>query len=114
MEEYRQRDTPTATSDEHQEVEMNAWQRIVAEYDRELADGKETFTRTPTQQEEYSMYVAGAVSTFDTLGFWKVRSLQIHHIIYSHKLSTDVREYVSNDLSHRNGLFAHSGIRCPM
>jgi hypothetical protein len=121
MQEYRERDTPTATSAaEHQDVAMNAWQRIVADFDAEIADGIGTFTRNPTQQsvqDEYSIYVMGALSagsTFDTLGFWKVRILRVHHNIKSYKLPTDTRTYISNDLSHRHGLSAHSSILCPM
>ena len=74
---------PVATlATEHQEVVMDAWQRIIADFDAEMADGNETFGRNPTQQsvqEEYSIYVMGALSagsTVDTLGFWKVRYLQ--------------------------------------
>jgi hypothetical protein len=58
---------------------MDAWQRIAADFDAEMVDGKATFSRKPIQQsmvEEYSTYVMGALSarsTFDTLGFWKVR-----------------------------------------
>lgn len=84
MEEYREYDKPIATSTpEDKDVVMDAWQKIVADFDAEMADGKETFTRKPTQQsvkEEYSTYVMGALSagsTFDTLGFWKVGFLQI-------------------------------------
>ena len=80
MEEYREQNMPTATSTiEHQDVVMDAWQMIVADFDAEIADGKETFGQKPTQQsvkEEYSIYVMGALSagsTVDTLGFWKVR-----------------------------------------
>jgi hypothetical protein len=67
------------TAAEHQEVVMDAWQQIVADFDAEMADGKATFSRKPIQQsvvEEYSTYVMGALSagsTFNTLGFWKVR-----------------------------------------
>ena len=75
MQEYRERDTPTATSAaEHRDVAMNAWLRIVADFDVEIADGMGTFTQNPTQQsvqDEYSIYVMGALSagsTFDTLG----------------------------------------------
>ena len=85
MEEYREQGKPAATSAaEHQDVVMNSWQMIVADFDREMADGKDTFTRKSTQQsvqEEYSTYVMGALSagsTFDTLGFWRVNLLQIH------------------------------------
>ena len=35
---------------EHQSVVMDAWQLIVADYDREIGDGKETFGTKPTQQ----------------------------------------------------------------
>jgi hypothetical protein len=80
MEEYQEQYKPTATSAaEHQEVVMDAWQRIVADFDAEMADGKATSSRKPIQQsvaEEYSTYVMGALSagsTFNTLGFWKVR-----------------------------------------
>lgn len=121
MGEYRERDKPTATSDaEHENVAMDAWQRIVADFDAEIADGKETFTQKRTEQsvkEEYSIYAMGALSagsTFDTLGFWKVRFLQIYRNIYSHKLSTDARAYISNDLSHCHGLLAYTSICCPM
>lgn len=79
MEQYREQGKPAAASAaEHLDVTMNSWQMIVADFDREMADGKETFTRKPTQQnvqEEYSTYVMGALSagsTFDTLGFWRV------------------------------------------
>ena len=80
MEEYRAQNMPAATLApiEHQDVVMDAWQMIVADFDAEIADGKETFGRKSTQQsvhEEYSIYVAGALSagsTVDTLGFWKV------------------------------------------
>jgi hypothetical protein len=71
---------PTVTSViEHQDVVMDAWQMIVADFDADMADGKETFGQNPTQQsvkEEYSMCVMGALSAgsmVDTLGFWKVR-----------------------------------------
>jgi hAT family C-terminal dimerisation region len=80
MEEYRERGNPIATSAaEHQDVAMDAWQMMIATYDAELADGKETFTRNTQQsvKEEYATYVMGALSgdsVFDTLGFWKVRS----------------------------------------
>jgi hAT family C-terminal dimerisation region len=87
MEEYQQRKMPAVTSViEHQDVVMDAWQMIVADFNAEIADGKETFGRNPTQQsvkEEYSIYVMGASSAgsmVDTLGFWKVR-------IYHHRLS---------------------------
>jgi hypothetical protein len=85
MVQYRKHDESTAGSAAVPEVTvMTSWQRIVAEYDAELGDGLGTFTRQCTQQsveEEYSMYALGALSlglTFDTLGFWKVRFLQIH------------------------------------
>jgi hypothetical protein len=98
---------------------MDAWQRIVADFDAEMADGKATFSRKPIQQsmvEEYSTYVMGALSarsTFDTLGFWKVR-IQIHINIYSYKLLTDARAYISNHLLHHHGLPAYTSICCPM
>ena len=83
MEEYREQNLPAATSaTEHQDIVMDAWQMIVADFDAEIADGKETFGQKPTQQsvqEEYSIYVMGSLSagsTVDTLGFWKVRYLQ--------------------------------------
>ena len=121
MREYWEQYTPTAMSAaEHQDVAMNAWQMIVADFDAEMADRKETFARNPSQQsvqEEYSIYVMGALSagsTFDTLGFWKVRFLRSHHNIYSYKLLADARAYLSNNLSHRHGLLAHTSIRCPM
>ena len=86
MEDYRQRYMPAATSVvEKQDVQMDAWQKMVADFDAEIADSKETFGWKLTQQsvqEEYSIYVMGALSagsTVDTLGFWKVRFLQIHH-----------------------------------
>ena len=60
------------------------------------------------------MGALSAGSTLDTLGFWKVRLLQIHRNIYSHKLSTDARAYISDDLSHRHGLLAYTSICCPM
>ena len=120
MEEYREQYKPTAMlAAEHQEVVMDAWQRIVADFDAEMADGKATFSRKPIQQsvvEEYSTYVMGALSagsTFDTLGFWKVR-IQICVNIYSYKLSTDAQAYISNHLSHRHGLPAYTSICCPM
>jgi hypothetical protein len=76
MEGYREQYKPTATSAaEHQEVVMDAWQQIIADFDAEMADGKATFSRKPIQQsvvEEYSTYVMGVLSarsTFDTLGF---------------------------------------------
>jgi hypothetical protein len=50
---------------------------------------------------------------FNTLGFWKVR-IQIRVNIYSYKLSTDTRAYISNHLSHRHGLPAYTSIHCPM
>jgi FPC/CPF motif-containing protein YcgG len=86
MEDYRQQYMPAATSViEKQDVQMDAWQRMVADFDAEIADGRNTFGRKPTQQsvqEEYSIYVMGALSagsTVDTLGFWKVKILLIHH-----------------------------------
>ena len=51
--------------------------------DADIADGKATFGQKPTQQsvqEEYSIYVMGALSagsTVDTLGFWKVKTSPI-------------------------------------
>jgi hypothetical protein len=121
MEEYREKNMPAATSaTEHQDPVMDAWQIIVANFDREISDGKETFGRKTSQQsveEEYSIYVMGALSagsTVDTLGFWKVSFLQILHNIYSHKLSTDARAYFPDDLSHRHGLLAYTGVRCPL
>lgn len=90
MEEYRKHDKPAAASAvEQQDVAMNAWQMMVADFDAEMGDGKETFTQKPTLQsiqEEYAIYVLGATpgSTFDTLGFWKVRFLHFHRNIYSH------------------------------
>jgi hypothetical protein len=93
MEEYRTRVEPTATSaKEHEDTPMDAWQMIVANYDAEMADGKSTFNQNPTHQsvqEEYSTYVMGASSagsTFDTLGFWKVRyfyKIYHNHIFFS-------------------------------
>jgi hypothetical protein len=87
MEKYRQRKIPAVTSViEHQDVVVDAWQMIIADFDAEMVDGKKTFGRNPTQQsvkEEYSIYVMGALSagsTVDTLGFWKVR-------IYHNRLS---------------------------
>jgi hAT family C-terminal dimerisation region len=87
MEEYWQRKMPAVTSViEHQDVVMDAWQMIVADFDAEMADGKEIFGRDPTQQgvkEEYSIYFMGALSAgsmVDTLGFRKVR-------IYHNRLS---------------------------
>jgi hypothetical protein len=98
MEEYRERDDPTALSVKEQEDNpLNAWQLMVAEFDAKLADGKSTFKRSPAQQsvqDEYAIYVMGALSagsTFDTLGFWKVRYSTkftvTNHISY--KFSTD-------------------------
>ena len=82
MEEYREQHKPTAASAaEDQDVVLNSWQLAMADFDREMADGKETFTQKPIQQsvkDEYSIYVVGALSagsTFDTLGFWKVKFL---------------------------------------
>jgi poly(A) polymerase Pap1 len=79
MEEYREKNMPATTSaTEHQDAVMDAWQTIVANFDAEISDGKETFGRKAAQQsveEEYSIYVMGALSagsTVDTLGFWKV------------------------------------------
>lgn len=96
MDEYREKNMPAVTSaTEHQDAEMDAWQIIVANFDREISDGKETFGRKVAQQsveEEYSIFVMGALSagsTVDTLGFWKVSVLQSLYNIYSHKLSTD-------------------------
>jgi hypothetical protein len=44
MEEYWQQKMPAVTSViEHQDVVMDAWQMIVADFDAEMADGKETF-----------------------------------------------------------------------
>jgi hypothetical protein len=54
---------------------MDAWQMIVTDFDAEMADGKETFGRKPTQQsvqEEYLIYIMGALSAgsmVDMLGF---------------------------------------------
>ena len=78
MKEYQEHDKPIATLDaEHENVVMNAWQMIVANFDTELAHGRETFTQRAQQsvEEEYSRYVMGALSggsVFDTLGYWKV------------------------------------------
>ena len=87
MEDYRQQYIPAATSViEKKDVQMDAWQRMVADFDAEIADGQDTFGPKPTQQsvqEEYSTYVMGALSagsTVDTLGFWKVKNLLIHHM----------------------------------
>lgn len=84
MGEYRDQDTPAAAlATERSDVMMNAWQRMVAEFDADIADGKETFGLKPTEQsveEEYSIYVMGALSagsTVDTLGFWKVKTSPI-------------------------------------
>src|SRR5271154_7203657 len=70
MQKYREQDKPTPMSPaENQDVPMNAWQMIIAGFDAEMADGKETFTRNPTQQsvqEEYSIYVMGALSAGST------------------------------------------------
>ena len=85
-----------------------------------LADGKGTFAGKATQRsvkEEYSIYVMGALSaglTFNMLGFWKVKFLQIHYNICSYKLSTDAWAYISNNLLHHHGLLAHISICCPM
>lgn len=122
MEEYREQDKPTAISAKgHESAALNAWQLMLAEFDAELADGKGTFEQNTSQrsvQEEYSIYVMGALSagsTFDPLGFWKVQPfLQNSPYLDSHKLLTDTRAYIPNDLSHCDGLFAHSSIRCPM
>ena len=66
MEEYWEQNKPTVTSAmEHQSVVMDAWQPIVADYDREIGDGKDTFGTNPTQhsvEKEYSTYVMGALS----------------------------------------------------
>ena len=120
MEEYREQYKPTATlAAEHQDVVMDAWQRIVADFDAMMADGQATFSGKSIPQsveEEYSTYVMGALSagsTSDTLGFWKVR-FHIHPNIYSYKLSTDARANISYNFSHRHGLLAYTGIRCPM
>jgi hypothetical protein len=44
MEEYQERDDPTALSVKEQEDNpLNAWQLMVAEFDAKLADGKSTF-----------------------------------------------------------------------
>ena len=80
MGEYQDQDMPaTALATEQFSVVMNAWQRMVADFDADIADGKATFGQKPTQQsvqEEYSIYVMGVLlagSTVDTLGFWKVK-----------------------------------------
>ena len=80
MGEYRDQDIPAAAlATERSSVVMNAWQRMVADFDADIADGKAMFWQKPTQQsvqEEYSIYVMGALSagsTVDTLGFWKVK-----------------------------------------
>ena len=93
MEEYREQDRPAATADaEPQEVVMDAWQTIIADFDAEIADGNETYRWKATEQsveEEYSIYIMGALSagsTFDTLGFWKVRYLHIRYNTQSLKL----------------------------
>ena len=121
MQKYWEQDNPMPTSPtEHQDVPMNAWQMIVAGFNAEIADEMETFNQNPSQQsvqEEYSMYVMGALSarsTFDTLGFWKVLFFKIHCNVYSHKLLKDARAYILNNFSHRHGLLAHTGICCPM
>ena len=121
MDEYRELDKPTATSAaEQQHVVLDAWQMIVADFDAEMADGKETFTQNPTQQsveDEYRIYTAGALSagsTVGTLGFWTVRCLLFCYNIYSYHLSTDARAYFPNYIPYRYGLFAYTGIRCPM
>jgi hypothetical protein len=82
MEEYRERGMIPTSAVERQDVTMNAWQMIVATYDAELADGKDTFSRKTQKsvEEEYVTYVMGTLSggdsVFDTLGFWKVRFFQ--------------------------------------
>ena len=80
MGEYRDQDMPAAAlATERSDVVMNAWQRMVADFDAEIADGKATFGQKQTEQsvqEEYLIYVMGALSagsTVDTLGFWKVK-----------------------------------------
>jgi hypothetical protein len=80
MEKYREHDKPAAMSvAEHRDVAMDAWQRIVADFDAEIGDGKGIFTqRSSTQQsieDEYIAYVTSTPSSgsvFDTLAFWKV------------------------------------------
>ena len=121
MAEYRDQYMPTAAlAMEHQDTVMDTWKMIVANYDAKIGDGKETFGRIPAQQsiqEEYSIYVMGALSAGsmdDTLGFWKVIFLRILCNIYSHKLSTDTRVYLPDDLSHRHGLLAYTSVSCTL
>lgn len=92
MEEYRERNMPAAASvaEQRDVAHMGIFQMLIAGFDAEMADGKETFAQKPalqSVQEEYSIYSMGALSAGsipDTLGFWKVSLLQIHHNIYSH------------------------------
>jgi hypothetical protein len=71
MEEYQEQYKPTTTSAaEHQDVVMNTWQIIVADFDAEMADEKATFSGKPIQQsivEEDSTYVMDALSAGSTL-----------------------------------------------
>ena len=71
MEEYRERDKPTATSaKEDEDVALNTWQLMLADFDADLADGQETFNQNAIQQsvqEEYSIYIMGALSAGSTL-----------------------------------------------
>lgn len=76
MEEYREHDSIAVSATENQNIPVTAYQLAMAAFDRELADGKQTFNRNPRQQsvqQEYATYVMGALPSFDILGFWKVR-----------------------------------------
>lgn len=96
MEEYRELNKPTATTAaEQQDVILDAWQMIVADFDAEMADRKETFAQNPTQpsvDDEYNIYTSGALSAgsiVGTLGFWMVRCLLFCYNIFSYHLLTD-------------------------
>ena len=76
MEEYREHEKPAVISaKENENLLINPWQIMIANFDAELSDGKATFNQKTTQQsvhEKYSIYVMvvlSAGSTSDTLGF---------------------------------------------
>lgn len=119
MEEYRAHE-PTATSAAGlHNIAMNPYQLAMANFERDLADGKQTFNRNPGQesvQQEYSTYVMNALPNFDTLGFWRVRVLRHFQNSFlfsiSHKSSVDPRAHFPDDISYCNGLPTNTVVCC--
>jgi hypothetical protein len=84
MEEYRASGIGPTAEIQANATEFNAaldgWHDFIADFERELDDGKATFSRhkltvQQTVEEEYSTYVMGAPSSgtmLDTVKFWQV------------------------------------------